>query len=59
MSAGYNNIDVTELKARGIKLGNTPAVLSGAVANIAVLLALGASRRLTEGRRHIEALVFF
>ncbi|XP_066246911.1 glyoxylate reductase/hydroxypyruvate reductase-like [Euwallacea similis] len=54
MSAGINNIDLNELKQRGIKLGNTPVVLNNAVADIAIGLALGASRRFTEGRKHIE-----
>ncbi|XP_066140587.1 glyoxylate reductase/hydroxypyruvate reductase-like [Euwallacea fornicatus] len=54
MSAGINNIDLNELKLRGIKLGNTPVVLNNAVADIAMGLALGASRRFTEGRKHIE-----
>jgi glyoxylate/hydroxypyruvate reductase len=54
MSAGVNNIDVPELKKRGIKLGNTPGVLDDAVAEIAVLLALSAARRLHEGRLKIE-----
>jgi len=54
MSAGLNHIDVEELKKRGIKLTNTPVVLNSAVANIAVFLALAASRRVQEGRLHIE-----
>lgn len=54
MSAGINQIDVEELKKRGIKLGNTPSVLDDAVADIAVLLALAAARRLQEGRLKIE-----
>lgn len=54
MSAGVNHIDTFELKKRGIKLGNTPSVLDNAVADIAVLLALGAARRLHEGRLKIE-----
>jgi glyoxylate/hydroxypyruvate reductase len=54
MSAGVNNIDVPELKKRGIKLGNTPGVLDDAVAEIAVVLALSAARRLHEGRLKIE-----
>ncbi|XP_026496014.2 glyoxylate reductase/hydroxypyruvate reductase-like [Vanessa tameamea] len=47
-SAGYNHCNVPELKARGIKLSNTPNVLSSAVAEIAVGLILGAARRFTE-----------
>ncbi|KAL3274627.1 hypothetical protein HHI36_016008 [Cryptolaemus montrouzieri] len=54
MSAGYDNIDVEELKKRGIKFGNTPGVLDDAVADIAVLLILAASRRYIEGRQAIE-----
>ncbi|XP_041982259.1 glyoxylate reductase/hydroxypyruvate reductase-like [Aricia agestis] len=48
ISAGYNHCNVPELKARGIKLTNTPNVLSSAVAEIAVALMLGAARRFTE-----------
>ncbi|XP_068617573.1 glyoxylate reductase/hydroxypyruvate reductase-like [Battus philenor] len=47
-SAGYNHCNVPELKARGIKLSNTPGVLSGAVAEIAVGLMLATARRFTE-----------
>ncbi|XP_049818297.1 glyoxylate reductase/hydroxypyruvate reductase isoform X2 [Aethina tumida] len=54
MSAGYDHIDISELKKRGIKLGNTRGVLSDAVADTAILLALGASRRLHEGRLKID-----
>ncbi|XP_023027723.2 glyoxylate reductase/hydroxypyruvate reductase isoform X2 [Leptinotarsa decemlineata] len=54
MSAGYNHIDLEELRKRGIKLGNTPNVLNDAVADVAVLLSLAASRRLHEGRLKIE-----
>ncbi|CAG4959864.1 unnamed protein product [Parnassius apollo] len=48
VSAGYNHCNVPELKARGIKLSNTPNVLSAAVAEIAVALMLGTARRFTE-----------
>ncbi|XP_030760653.1 glyoxylate reductase/hydroxypyruvate reductase-like isoform X2 [Sitophilus oryzae] len=54
MSAGYNQIDTSLLKTKGILLGNTPGVSSDAVADTALLLAMAASRRYTEGRRHIE-----
>uniref|UniRef100_A0A2A4K050 Glyoxylate reductase/hydroxypyruvate reductase n=1 Tax=Heliothis virescens TaxID=7102 RepID=A0A2A4K050_HELVI len=47
-SAGYNHCNVDELRARGIKLSNTPNVLSSAVAEIAIGLMLGAARRFTE-----------
>lgn len=52
--AGINHIDVAELKKRGIRAANTPAITANAVADIAVMLALGASRRIHEGRLKIE-----
>ncbi|KAK9883400.1 hypothetical protein WA026_001572 [Henosepilachna vigintioctopunctata] len=55
MSAGYDNIDIEEIRKRGIKFGNTPGVVGKAVADQAVMLALAASRRLVEGRRAIES----
>ncbi|KAK9883393.1 hypothetical protein WA026_001568 [Henosepilachna vigintioctopunctata] len=54
MSAGYDHINTSELQRRGIKLGNTPIVLNDAVADIAVLLCLAASRRIVEARIAIE-----
>ncbi|XP_018319071.1 glyoxylate reductase/hydroxypyruvate reductase [Agrilus planipennis] len=54
MSAGLNHIDIDALKRRNIPLAHTPTVLNKAVANVAVLLALAASRRLRESRIHIE-----
>ncbi|KAK9300763.1 hypothetical protein QLX08_006630 [Tetragonisca angustula] len=54
MSAGYDHLDVPEIKRRGIKVGHTPMVLSDAVAEIAVLLALNAARRTHEGRLKLE-----
>lgn len=54
MSAGYDHMDVPEIKRRGIKVGHTPMVLSAAVAEIAVLLMLSAARRAHEGRMMLE-----
>ncbi|KAK9883395.1 hypothetical protein WA026_001569 [Henosepilachna vigintioctopunctata] len=54
MTAGYDNIDVEEIKKRGIKFGNTPGVLNDGVADAAILLILAASRRYIEGRKAIE-----
>lgn len=54
MSAGFDHLDIDEIKKRGIKVGYTPKVLSGAVAEIAVLLALSASRLSYEGRLMIQ-----
>lgn len=54
MSAGYEHLDVPEIKRRGIKVGHTPKVLSDAVAETAVMLMLAAARRLQEGRLKLE-----
>lgn len=47
-SVGLDHIDVDAVRARGLALFNTPAVLSNAVADHAMLLILAATRRLTE-----------
>lgn len=52
-SAGFDFVDVAELKRRGIPLGNTPGVLNSAVANVAVGLLIAASRRFHEGYKAI------
>ncbi|KAI4494933.1 PREDICTED: glyoxylate reductase/hydroxypyruvate reductase-like isoform X1 [Polistes canadensis] len=54
ISAGYDHLDVPEIKRRGIKVGHTPNVLSAAVAEVAILLALSAARRSHEGRLKIN-----
>jgi glyoxylate reductase len=45
-AVGVNNIDIPAATARGIKVGNTPGVLTEATADIAVTLLLAATRRL-------------
>lgn len=52
-SAGFDFVDVDELKKRNIPLGCTPNVLNDSVADIAVGLAIAASRRFNEGRLKI------
>ncbi|XP_075980122.1 glyoxylate reductase/hydroxypyruvate reductase-like [Anticarsia gemmatalis] len=54
VSAGYNHCNLDELRARGIKLSNTPNVLAPAVAEIAVALMLGAARRFTENLAQVS-----
>ncbi|KAH8339413.1 hypothetical protein KR074_004947 [Drosophila pseudoananassae] len=55
MSSGINNVDVPELKKRGIPLGSTPSMLIVAVADLAVGLLIAAARRFQEGRRKIDS----
>jgi lactate dehydrogenase-like 2-hydroxyacid dehydrogenase len=54
-SVGYDHIDVAAAKARGIKLCNTPDVLSVATAECAMLLLLAAARRAGEGERLVRS----
>lgn len=54
-AVGYNNIDVPAATAAGIRVGNTPDVLTAATADIALLLILGVTRRAYEGERMMRA----
>lgn len=49
---GVDHIDLAAARQRGIPVGNTPAVLDGAVADMAFALMLAAARRLVEGDRY-------
>lgn len=48
-SVGVDHCDLVALGGRGIRVTNTPDVLSDATAEIAILLLLGAARRAYEG----------
>jgi lactate dehydrogenase-like 2-hydroxyacid dehydrogenase len=48
-SVGYEHVDVAAAHRRGIKVSNTPDVLTDATADIAMLCMLGAARRAHEG----------
>ncbi|CAE7182008.1 unnamed protein product [Rhizoctonia solani] len=48
MSVGYDHVDVLALRERGIRLGFTPDVLTDAVADTAIMLALMASRNVKQ-----------
>lgn len=54
-SVGYEHIDLTAARARGLIVTNTPGVLTEATAEIALLLMLGAARRASEGDRLMRA----
>jgi glyoxylate reductase len=47
-AVGYDNIDVTAARMRGIQVGNTPDVLTDATADLAFALLMAAARRLGE-----------
>lgn len=54
-SVGYDHIDVAAARRRGIAVGYTPDVLTGATADLAMALILDAARRVSEGDRIIRA----
>jgi glyoxylate reductase len=54
-AVGYNNIDIPEASRRGIKVGNTPDVLTDATADMAFALLISAARRIVEGQDSIRA----
>ena len=55
IGVGYDNIDTSAARARGVVVTNTPDVLTDAVAELTWGLILGVTRRLTEGDRAIRA----
>jgi lactate dehydrogenase-like 2-hydroxyacid dehydrogenase len=54
-SVGYDHIDIQAAQARGIRICNTPDVLSVATAECAMLLILAAARRAGEGERMVRS----
>jgi len=54
-SVGYDHIDLDATRARGLKICNTPDVLSVATAELAMLLILAAARRAGEGERLVRS----
>ena len=53
-AVGYNNVDIDAARAKGIVVTNTPEVLTDSTADVSILLLLGASRRVYEGRKAAE-----
>lgn len=54
-AVGINNIDVPEATRRGIRVGNTPGVLTDSTADMAFALLMAASRRICESQNYIHA----
>lgn len=54
MSVGYEHIDLRELQRRGIALGYTPDVLTEAVADVCIMLALMAGRNAAHTTRLVR-----
>jgi len=53
-AVGTNNIDIPEATRRGIRVCNTPGVLTEATADLAFALMLAAARKLPEAERHLR-----
>ncbi len=54
-AVGYDNIDLAAAAARGIRVGNTPDVLTDATADLAFALLLAVARKLPEAQRDVRA----
>lgn len=54
-AVGFNNIDVAEATKRGIRVGNTPGVLTEATADMAFALLISASRHIVAAQDYIRA----
>src|SRR4051794_27797269 len=54
-AVGYNNIDVEAARELGIRVTNTPGVLTEATADFTIALILAVTRRLVEGDREVRA----
>ena len=52
---GYNHIDVATASKLGIRVSNTPDVLTDTTADLAILLMLMATRRAGEGERELRS----
>ena len=52
-AVGFNNIDVAEATRRGVRVCNTPGVLTEATADIAFALMIAAARHVVAGHRYV------
>ena len=55
---GVDHIHLADAAARGIPVGNTPGILNGATADMALTLLLATGRRLIEGDRYARSAAF-
>lgn len=53
-AVGVNNVDLEAARRRGVVVANTPDVLTGATAELALTLMLSLLRRVTEGDRFVR-----
>jgi glyoxylate reductase len=53
-AVGYNNVDIDAARDLGIRVTNTPGVLTEATADLTIALILAVTRRLIEGDREVR-----
>jgi glyoxylate reductase len=53
-AVGYDNVDLAACAERGVRVGNTPDVLTGAVAELTWGLILAAARQIVAGDRFVR-----
>src|SRR3954452_12070357 len=53
-AVGFDNVDVAACTARGIRVGNTPGVLTETTADLAFALLLAAARRIPEAAANVR-----
>lgn len=53
MSVGFDHVDLASMKKYGVRLGNTPGVLTEAVAEVAIGLIITTTRRFIEANREV------
>jgi glyoxylate reductase len=54
-AVGYDNVDLAACRERGVRVTNTPGVLTDATADLAWTLILGAARHVVAGDRLVRA----
>ena len=54
-AVGFDNVDVAACARRGVRVGNTPGVLTDTTADLAWALLMAAARRLPEADRYVRA----
>lgn len=54
LSVGFDHINIEECEKRGIRVGNTPGVLTDATAELTVALLMATSRRLLEASQELR-----
>jgi glyoxylate reductase len=54
-AVGFNNVDIAAATDRGIRVGNTPGVLTDATADLAFALLISAARRVVESHNYTIA----